>query len=39
MLSSAEHDIFIANIRKYENANNSWHYLFINRENYTLNYV
>ena len=30
MLNTAEHEIFSAN--KYENANNSWHLIFISRE-------
>ena len=45
MLNSVEHEIFSAN--KYENANNSWHFLptivgiftFISRENLMLSYV
>ena len=30
MLNSAEHEMFSAN--KYENANNSWHFIFVSRE-------
>ena len=34
---SAEHEIFSAN--KYENAKKSWHFIFISREIFMLNYV
>ena len=37
MLNSAEHEIISSN--KYENANNSWHFHFISRENLMLSYV
>ena len=38
MLNSAENEIFSAN--KYENANNSWQFLFfISREIFMLSYV
>ena len=32
ILNSAEHEFFSAN--KYENANNSWHFIFISRANF-----